>query len=169
MLAPEGIAVFYCRETVRQQLKLSQLGWRMVDEPYRFNRNNWRPSNTAIRFEAGSPNILGQVALHASIGLLQDIGMDQVETLVGKNSQQLSEGLTSIPTIELVRPFELQRVSGIVSFRVPGKNPAEIHRALKHRDMTCAVRGDAIRLSPHFYQAGQPLRDILNIIEDIVT
>jgi len=169
MLAPEGIAVFYCRQTVRQQLKLSQLGWRMVDEPYRFNRDNWRPSDTATRFEAGSPNILGQVALHASIGLLQDIGMDQVETLVGENSQQLSEGLTSIPTIELVQPFELQRVSGIVSFRVPGKNPVEIHRELKHRNMTCAIRGDAIRLSPHFYQAGKPIQDILNIIEDVAS
>ena len=75
LLAPEGIAVFYCRETVRQQLKLSQLGWRMVDEPYQFNRDNWQPSKTASRFEAGTPNILGQVAMHASIGLLLDIGV----------------------------------------------------------------------------------------------
>jgi len=168
MLAPEGIAVFYCREAVRQQLKLSQLGWRMVDEPYQFNRDHWQPSKTASRFEAGTPNILGQVALHASIGLLLDIGMDKVETLVGENSRLLSEGLTNIPGIELVRPFDPQRVSGIVSFSAPGKNPAEIHHALKHRNMTCAVRGDAIRLSPHFYQAGKPIQDILNIIEDVV-
>jgi len=120
------------------------------------------------RFEAGTPNILGQVALHASIGLLLDIGMDKVETLVGENSRLLSEGLTNIPGIELVRPFDPQRVSGIVSFSSPGKNPAEIHHALKHRNMTCAVRGDAIRLSPHFYQAGKPIQDILNIIEDVV-
>ena len=168
MLAPEGIAVFYCRETARQQLKLSQLGWRMVDEPYRFNRENWQPSNTATRFEAGSPNILGQVAMHASIGLLQAIGMDKIESLVGENSKLLSEGLTNIPAIELVRPFKLQRVSGIVSFRVPGRDPAEIHRQLQQRKMTCAVRGDAIRLSPHFYQAGKPLQDILNLVEDVV-
>lgn len=168
LLAAEGIAVFYCREAVRQQLKPSQLGWRMVDEPYKFNRDNWQPSSTASRFEAGSPNILGQVAMHASIGLLQDIGMDRVETLVAENSRLLSQGLTNMPTVELVRPFEPQRVSGIVSFRVPGKDPAEIHRALQQKNMTCAVRGDAIRLSPHFYQAGEPLQDILNLIEDTV-
>jgi len=168
LLAPEGIAVFYCREAVRQQLKLSQLGWRMVDEPYRFNRDNWQPSKTASRFEAGTPNILGQVAMHASIGLLLDIGMDKVETLIGENSRLLSEGLTNFPGIELVRPFDPKRVSGIVSFSAPGKNPAEIHHALKHRKMTCAVRGDAIRLSPHFYQAGKPIQDILNIIEHVV-
>jgi len=168
MLAPEGIAVFYCRETRRQQLKLSQVGWRMVDEPYRFNRDHWKPSETAIRFEAGSPNILGQVAMHASIGLLLSVGIETVENLVSENSRLLSKGLNDIPGIELVRPFELQRVSGIVSFRVKDKNPGETHRWLKRRNMTCAVRGDAIRLSPHFYQAGKPLQNILNIIEELV-
>jgi len=168
MLAPEGIAVFYCREAVRQQLKLSQLGWRMVDEPYKFNRDHWQPSETAIRFEAGSPNILGQVAMHASIGLLLSIGIETVENLVSENSRLLSQGLNDIPGIELARSFELQRVSGIVSFRVKNKNPVEIHRALQHRNLTCAVRGDAIRLSPHFYQAGEPLQNILNIVEDLV-
>jgi len=166
MLAPEGIAVFYCRETVRQHLKLTQLGWRMVDEPYRFNREHWQPSEAAIRFEAGSPNILGQVAMHASIGLLLGVGTETVEKLVTENSQLLSQGLNSIPGIELVRPFNRQRVSGIVSFRVKDKKTGETHRWLKHRNLTCAVRGDAIRLSPHFYQAGTPLQNILNVIED---
>jgi selenocysteine lyase/cysteine desulfurase len=165
LLAPEGIAVFYCREAVREQLQLRQQGWRMVDEPYQFNRAEWQPSKTALRFEAGSPNMLGQAALHASVGLLQDVGMQQVEAYVASNSQKLSEGIADIPGIELVRPFDPQRVSGIVSFRIPGKNPVEIYQVLKRRQMTCAIRGDAIRLSPHFYQAGKPVLGILSVIE----
>ena len=168
MLAPEGIAVFFCRQAVREQLKLSQHGWRMVDEPYRFDRKNWRASKTASRFEAGSPNTLGQAAMHASIGLLQDVGMDNVEALIGENSQVLSAALESLSAIELVRPFEQQRASGIVSFTVPGKDPAEVYRSLKDESLVCSVRNKAIRLSPHFYQAGKPLQDILNIIERIV-
>jgi cysteine desulfurase/selenocysteine lyase len=172
LLAPEGIAVFYCREAVREQLQLRQWGWRMVDKPYQFNpdrwRDHWQPSKTALRFEAGSPNMLGQAALHASVGLLQDVGMRQVEAYVVSNSQKLSEGIADIPGIELVRPFDLQRVSGIVSFRIPGKNPAEIHQVLKRRQMTCAIRGDAIRLSPHFYQAGKPVLNILSVIENTI-
>ena len=167
MLAPEGIAVFYCRQTIRQELQLAQLGWRMVDEPYNFNRDHWQPSSTAARFEAGSPNILGQVAMHASIGLLLDTGMHTVEALVSENSKLLADGLTAITATELVRPFEPSRVSGIVSFKVPGRKPFQVHQALKKSNMTCAIRGDAIRLSPHFYQAGKPLQNILNIIEDI--
>ena len=70
LLAPEGIAVFYCRESVREQLTLQQHGWRMVDTPYQFNRESWEPSKSAGRFEAGSPNTVGQAALNASVGLL---------------------------------------------------------------------------------------------------
>jgi cysteine desulfurase/selenocysteine lyase len=167
LLAPEGIAVFYCRESVRDQLNLTQYGWRMLDEPYRFNRQDWEPSKTAIRFEAGSPNILGQTAFSASLGLLHDVGMEQVEAYVSANSLALSDGLSLIPGLELVRPFDIERVSGIVSFRVPSRDLAGFHKALKDRLLSCAVRGDAIRLSPHFYQAGKPVLEILDTIEHI--
>jgi len=166
LLAPEGIAVFYCRESVRGQLRPMQRGWRMVDEPYQFNRDQWQPSTTARRFEAGTPNTLGQAALHASVALLQAFGMQQVEACITANSLVLSECLPGIPGIELVRPYDLQRVSGIVSFRTPGKDPAEVHRALQQRRLSCAVRGDAIRLSPHFYQAGKPLLEMIAVIEE---
>lgn len=168
LLAPEGIAVFYCREGVREQLRLSQQGWHMVDEPYQFNRDDWQPGKTAARFEAGSPNTLGQAALHASVGLLLDVGMRRVEDCIATNSLVLSEGLVDIPGLELVRPFDPQRITGIVSFRSPASNPNRLHQALKNRQLSCAVRGDAIRLSPHFYQLGKPVLEILNVIEDTI-
>jgi selenocysteine lyase/cysteine desulfurase len=166
LLAPEGIAVFYCRQGVRDSLQLQQHGWHMVERPYNFNREHWAPSETARRFEAGSPNTLGQTALNASLGLLQGVGMEQVESLVTANSRELSDGLTSIPGIELLWPFEPRRVSGIVSFIPAGGNPGRFHRALRRRRLTCSVRGNAIRLSPHFYQAGEPVQKMLAIIED---
>ena len=168
LLAPEGIAVFYCRESVREQLQISQQGWHMVDDPYQFNGDQWRPSKTALRFEAGSPNTLGQAAMHASIGLIQEFGMPRVEACITANSLALSEGLTAIPGVELLRQFDPQRVSGIVSFKPPGSDLGRIHQELQRRQLSCAVRGDAIRLSPHFYQAGRPLQEMLNVIEDTI-
>lgn len=168
LLSPEGIAVFFCRENIREQLRVNQRGWHMVDEPYQFNRTQWQPSKTALRFEAGSPNTLGQVGMHASIGLLQDIGMSQVEALVTENSATLSNGLESMPGVELVRPFDSQRISGIVSFRPANRNLVEIQQTLKHRGLNCTVRGEAIRLSPHFYQAGEPVQEMLDLIEQVL-
>jgi len=165
LLAPEGIAVFYCRGSRREQLQHTQRGWRMLDEPYQFNREHWQASNTASRFEAGSPNMLGQVALHASLGVIESFGMPAVEALITANTRNLSAGLAAIPGVELVRPFDPQRVSGIVSFRPPQTDLAGFQQALKERRLVCAVRGGAIRLSPHFYQAGAPLQEMLDQIE----
>ena len=168
LLSPEGIAVFYCRESVRERLQINQRGWHMVDEPYQFNRTQWQPSKTALRFEAGSPNTLGQVGMHASIGLLQSIGMPQVEAFIAENSVTLSTGLESMPGVELVRSFDPHRVSGIVSFRPANRNLVEIQQTLKRRGLICTVRGEAIRLSPHFYQAGRPVLEMLDLIEQTI-
>jgi selenocysteine lyase/cysteine desulfurase len=95
--------------------------------------------------------------------------MPQVEAFVTENSLALSAGLESMPGVELVRSFDPQRVSGIVSFRPANKNLVEIQRTLKRRGLTCTVRGDAIRLSPHFYQAGRPVLEMLDLIEHVLT
>jgi len=94
--------------------------------------------------------------------------MKNVEAAVRENSMFMTKSLATMPALELVHPYEQGRGSGIVSFRMPGKNLNDIFRTLKQKQLVCAVRGDAIRLSPHFYQAGRPLHDILNIIEDVV-
>ena len=165
LLSPEGIAVFYCREDKREQLQLGQVGWHMVDEPYQFNRQDWKPSQSATRFEAGTPNMLGQAAMFASIKLLLETGMPVIEALITDNSRCLYNGILDIPGLEPLRPFDPERVSGIISFRPGNGNPLALHTALKRRGVTCAIRGEGIRLSPHYYQADEPIHQLLNIIE----
>ena len=165
LLAPEGIAVFYCAPHVRERLQLLQHGWHMVDDFLDFDRAEWPPSKSALRFEAGSPNMLGQVAMHASLELLLEVGMAEVEANVTDNSRVLSETLDGISGVELALPYDSGRVSGIVSFRLPGYELALVYKTLKRAGIVCAMRGNAIRLSPHFYQAGQPLQRMLADME----
>ena len=49
MLGPEGLALFYCRDSVRERLTLHEYGWHMVHEPFDFDQRDWRPASTAIR------------------------------------------------------------------------------------------------------------------------
>jgi cysteine desulfurase/selenocysteine lyase len=168
LLAPEGIAVFYSSPSARAQLQLQQRGWHMVDEPYRFERSDWQASETALRFEAGSPNTMGQFALHASLGLLQQFGMGNVEACVAENARDLTTGLNDIAGLEVVREYDPGAFSGIVCFNTPGIALAATHKELKKRQVSCAIRGNAIRLSPHFHQTGKPLQALLNVIEDSI-
>ena len=165
-MGPEGIAVFYCNENTRRSLFLSQHGWRMLDNPYRYARPDLEPSATARRFEAGSPNTVGQAALHASLGLLSDIGLDEVQARVLNNTHRLIEGISAVPGLQLQSDHEPKRRSGIVSLKSLNTETETLRRRLARLKVYVAVRGDAIRLSPHFYQDGPAIEKLLNALED---
>jgi len=78
MLGPEGLALFYCRPELREQLRLHQFGWHMLESPADFDQLEWQASHTASRFECGSPNMLGIHGLEASLSLLEQVGQQQV-------------------------------------------------------------------------------------------
>jgi selenocysteine lyase/cysteine desulfurase len=51
-------------------------GWHMAEGLTDYSMEHYQPARTARRFECGSPNMLGIHALHASLGLLLETGMD---------------------------------------------------------------------------------------------
>lgn len=168
LLAPEGIAVFYCRPEARERLQLLQRGWNMVDRPWIFERDEWVPSQTARRFEAGSPNSTGQAALHASVGLLLEHGLDEVSRSILENSDFLFRNLPGVSGIQVTSRAAVARRSGIVSFRHDMIAPDSIYQALKERGISCAVREGSVRISPHFYQGENELQELLRALTHIV-
>ena len=168
LLAPEGIAVFYSNLQARNQLRLVQHGWHMTDNPYQFNRHDWSASESASRFEAGTPNMLGQVGFNASVQLLLEYGMAQIDAAVSANSAQISAAIENIAGANLIMPYDPQRSSGIVCFDVPGTPLPDLLAALAEQQVTCTIRGGGIRLSPHFYQAGKPIAELLDIVEQVI-
>jgi selenocysteine lyase/cysteine desulfurase len=168
LLAPEGIAVFYCRASARPQLSLNQVGWHMFDHPWRFDRQDSAPSATARRFEAGSPNSMGQAALLASVRLLLDFGMDEVGRRVLANTDCLMRGLSDLPGVLVSSRTEAGRRSGIVSFLSERMPVQDLHRALAAAGVSCVVRDRSIRLSPHFYQDERHMTSLLDVLTGIL-
>lgn len=164
LLGPEGIALFYSDEESRPRLHLRQLGWHMFDQPWNFSRKEWTPASSARRFEAGSPNTLGQVAFKASLEVLLSAGMKQVEKRVLGNTALLLEGLRDIPGLQLVSRQESPRRSGIVSFKPTGFAVTALHQLLLERGITCAIREQFIRLSPHYYQGKNDVDEVINAL-----
>lgn len=166
MLGPEGIALFYCRAALREQLSLRQYGWHMVDDPGDYDARGWKPAATATRFECGSNNLLGIHALSASLSLLEEIGMARIEQTLAAKTGRLIEGLASLDRVSIISPREAGRRAGIVSFRVEGRDPAGLHRQLVARKVICASRGGGIRFSPHFYVADEKLDRAVEIVKE---
>jgi cysteine desulfurase/selenocysteine lyase len=150
MLGPEGLAVFYCRREWIPRLALRQFGWHMVEAVGDYDRKDWQPAESARRFECGSPNMLGVHALHASLGLLLEVGVDQVSESVSSKVRYLIDLLCEV-SADIVSPTEPVRRAGIVTFRLPGVASDALFRHLQAHGVICALRGGGIRFSPHFY------------------
>jgi selenocysteine lyase/cysteine desulfurase len=164
MCGPEGIALFYCRAEIREQLKLNQFGWHMVNDHMDYSRKEWFPANNARRFECGSPNMLGIHALSASLSLFDEIGMNQVENYILKNTSYLIDKLNNIDEITIISPTAEKRRAGIVTFKIATKDTAEIHANLMKNKVICANRLGGIRFSPHFYTDLKTIDKSLDIL-----
>lgn len=164
MLGPEGLGVFYCRAELREQLKLHEFGWHMLEHMGDYSRTAWEPAQSARRFECGSPNMLGAMALEASLSLLEDVGMEEVARLIAERVQWLQEGLSAIPGVRLHSPLNPARRGGIFSFSIDGIDNQQLWRQLMAQQVVCIPRGEGVRFSPHFYTEKRVIDETLAIV-----
>ena len=164
MLGPEGIALFYCNEAVRDELNLHQHGWHMTTTPDDFDIRTWQPSKTARRFEPGSNNLLGVHALSASLSLIEDLGMAYVRQELEARVSYLIDRLAQQDRVRLITPGHPEKRAGIVAFQVIGTEQQPLLKRLVENGIICALRGGAIRFSPHYYNSTAQLDKSLNIL-----
>jgi selenocysteine lyase/cysteine desulfurase len=72
------------------------------------------------REEAGSPNVIGAVALHAAIDKLASVGFSSIERHDNEISAALREGLSAIDAVHLLGPEPSVRTLPVASFVVEG-------------------------------------------------
>ncbi|HED19335.1 MAG TPA: aminotransferase class V-fold PLP-dependent enzyme, partial [Gammaproteobacteria bacterium] len=147
---PEGIALFYCRSEWLQRLDLKQFGWHMVQAMGDYDRRDWQPAGTARRFECGSPNMLGIHALHTSLALILQTGIESIFNLVSLNIQYLIDNI-KISGGEILSETRPEKRAGIMAFRLKDEDLNARYRHLQEHGVICALRAGAIRFSPHFY------------------
>jgi len=150
MLGPEGLALFYCRSEWLERLNLNQYGWHMVQAMGDYERPDWQPASTARRFECGSPNMLGIHALHASLELSLQTGIESIYESVSTKIQYLIDTIINKGG-EIVSESNPERRAGIMAFRFKDEDVHARYRQLQDNGVICALRTGAIRFSPHFY------------------
>lgn len=169
LLGPEGLGVFYCRQDLREQLTLHEYGWHMLEHAGDYDRDDWQPARSARRFECGSPNMLGAMALEASLSLLEEVGMAHVEQAVHERVQWLLDGLRDIPGGQMRSIVEREKRAGILTFAMDGWDNRALHERLKREQIICAQRGGGIRLSPHFYTEPRIIEHTLKLLRQLAS
>lgn len=167
MLGPEGLALFYCRRDIMNQLTLRQYGWHMLEDYLNFDSHSRQVAASARRFECGSPNMTGIHALHASLGLLLNTGMQTVEQQILDNTRFMLDFLAvHTDDFEIITPIENGRHAGIVTFRPRRETPESLFATLRDANVHCALRGGGVRFSPHYYTPRKKLFSALETIRN---
>lgn len=151
LLGPEGLALFYSSPQGRAQLSLNEFGWHMVEKAGDYTSRSWTVAHSARRFECGSPNMLSIHALSASLSVLLEVGMSQVQAQLADNMVYLIEKLLAHGQLELLSITQPSRLAGILTFKHRKIDSAALYRHLMDEQVICAHRGAGIRFSPHFY------------------
>lgn len=113
MYAPTGIGVLYGKRQLLEQLPPYQFGGEMVDQ-VTLARTTFE--ELPIRFEAGTPNYIGAIALGAAIEYLQNIGMEQIQSHENALLLYAERELKRIEGMHIIGSAADK--SGIVSFQL---------------------------------------------------
>ncbi|MDP2178714.1 aminotransferase class V-fold PLP-dependent enzyme [Methylicorpusculum sp.] len=167
LCGPEGLGVFYSTPAARSQLRLTQYGWHMMKDTHNYENKPWEIHPGARRFECGSPNMMGIHALSASLSLLLETGMINVEQRVLRNADYLSGKIQENPDLILLSKTESRLKSGIVVFKHITLENSTVYNYLQANGLVCAMRGEGIRLSAHFYQTEEELDRGLKLITEL--
>ncbi len=167
MFGPEGLGVFYTTPESREKLTLIQYGWHMIANTHNYENKPWKIHPTAQRFECGSPNMLGIHAWSASLSLLLETGMATIEQHIFENIDYLIEKIQRSKKLRLLSSYENKLKSGIVTFKHQSASNVSLFKTLSEKGVACALRGQGIRFSPHFYNSCQQLGDAIKIAEHL--
>jgi cysteine desulfurase/selenocysteine lyase len=78
------------------------------------------------KFEAGTPNIGGGVALGAAVDYLRKIGMNNIRKHEQSLGRYCIEKLAEIPTAKIYGPLDSEKRGGVVTFNLEGIHPHDV-------------------------------------------
>ena len=112
--APTGIGVLWGRAEILNSLPPWRGGGEMIKE-VTFEKTTY--NELPFKYEAGTPNIEGAIALAAALDYVNDIGLHAIHLHEEKLIRSAAEALSTIPGIRFFGPADR---SGALSFTVEG-------------------------------------------------
>jgi cysteine desulfurase / selenocysteine lyase len=161
LLGPEGAGVFFTRREHLNLLRPVGVGWNSVKNGMDFHHIDLVFKDTATRYEGGSQNVGGLLALEASIELLRQFGAEAISRRVLELTDLAWQRLEQIGAVILSDPRPAHR-SGIISFEIPGQDLVALQRRCMSQNVLLSCRAGRLRISPHAYNNAS---DIDRLIE----
>ena len=148
MYGPSGVGVLYARAALLEAMPPYQGGGDMIAS-VTFEKSTWNV--LPYKFEAGTPNIAGAIALGTAIDYLQSLGMENVARHEDDLLAYATGLVGAIPGVRLIGTAS--KKAAVLSFTVEGVHPHDVGTILDRR-------GIAVRTGHH---CAQPVMDFFRV------
>jgi cysteine desulfurase / selenocysteine lyase len=170
MLGPEGAGIAYIRRENLERLRPIGIGWHSVVHSSEYTRIEFNLKPTSGRYEGGSQNMAGMLALGASLDFLHELGIERVSAAILDITDRACERLREIGAkIVSDRRMEHrsgQQRSGIVAFELPDRDPLAVKKHCLTRQVVLSCRSGRLRISPHAYNNEE---DVERLVEALTS
>ena len=164
LCGPEGAGIFYCKRELIGHIHPTEIGYFAMKQGYRTNEIKIDLRDDARRFDCGVYNLGGICALGASINLLLETGVDQVQVRVKELTDRLVEGLRR-KGWRVHSPRTPSEWSGIVSFSSDSHDQESLRKHLRSEfKIVVASRMGRLRASPHFYNSEEEIDQLVEAL-----
>ncbi len=163
MLGLHGAAFLYVSSDLNDRLEVAMPGWRSLEDMWDFHNYEQPFTREALRFEGGTPNLIGTLSLVCAIDLFARCGPQKIMEHVLALTDRLYEGLAALGA-----EFSTRRgrdcSSGIVTFQMRGTDSLVLGRALENEGIVTTSRAGGIRVSPHGYNTVDEIDTVLEAV-----
>jgi selenocysteine lyase/cysteine desulfurase len=169
LLGPCGAGVLYVRQEVQDRLNPPIYGWHNVQNPNFVAQERIVFRRGAMKYEAGTHNLVGLAGLIAALELALEVGVENIAAELLSKRAWIVSALQGKGFTVLNANAKPENAGGIVSFHGQGKNLAELHKKLADAGVVASLRTDRagknyIRLSPHYYNTDTELQRALELL-----
>ncbi len=172
LMGTEGAGFLYVSPEWVERLRPRVAGWLSHEDPLAFlfpggaGLDYERPIRKRADFlEPGTGNLLGHVALEASLALIEQLGVPAIHAHVGAYLDALEQGLERRGFASL----RSARRSGILSVLPPsGWSLADLHRGLARRGVVCSTPDGLLRFAPHWPNHRDEVPFVLAAVDEIL-
>jgi selenocysteine lyase/cysteine desulfurase len=163
LLGPEGHGIFWIRREMIDHLHCVGVGWNSVVDSLDFGKIDFRLKPGADRWEGGALNVAGIAAMGASLELLLNARIEQLQRRVEELTDYLCEQAprSGFQVFSSRLPGEK---SGIVSLLTGGRDPATLVRQCRQAGVIINQRLGRLRVSPHAYNNQEDLDRMLDAL-----
>ncbi len=161
LLGPPGMAMMYVAPHLIERLSPTISGWFSQKNPFAFDVKLLDPSQTARRFEAGTPAIPNLYGANRGVELLMSIGMQEVADHIAMLTQEV---LSSSREMGIQTKTVAESVGPLVVLRC--HDAASLVEILAKHGIVVSNRHDGLRIGLHVYNTVEDIEALFSVFSD---